>query len=186
MRRLGRDWQYPEERPFVMDYILGLVPDCVDCGRVIPVRIDRLSEPYLCDYCDDRRDLDARNRDHDIVLVEEEYGYAFWAWYPEPEGMSDQQLEHFWRTIPRFRCTDDLETMLGGEWYSMTQAGFDGHRLDRDNHSDLRYAHVHEDEDSFLRLPTKPLPGTDGWREYREHFVYHRGHPKRKRRRKTA
>lgn len=194
MRRLGRDWIQPTDRFFIADYLAGRLYDCIDCGELIACHACWMRPPYVCERCADARALAEDNREYDVVLVEEEYGYryrgrhswsamavvltTYWAWYPDPAGMCNLDIESFWSIIPHFRCTDFLPDKLGGEWYQLGHEGFRAeYEAQVENHR-LRHAHIHEDDDSVLTL----VGYDDNIRGYRYHRVYHAGYPRRRRR----
>lgn len=177
LRKLGRGWDYPEERPFIDDYLNDRIPTCQQCGILMPEECHWQVRATTCGRCEDMNLLDEKNRAHDLVLVEEEHGYAYWAWYPDPPGMGDHGLEQLWKNVDRFSLSTDFWEMLGGEWYPMTPEGFHAHVDAMRADDELRLAHIHEDWDSFLVLPSEPCPeyGPQARRPVSPHTVHHRG-----------
>lgn len=184
LRRLGRHWEYPDERIFAEEWFLGRIPSCPRCDTtvVMHVDIDKETPVVLCERCEDLETLEAKNSFYDMVLVEEA-GTAYWGWYPE---MSDAELESFWHGLPHINLSLDLDEYLPGDWYQLTRAGYWGQVEDmrRDFEHSYRTAYVWGDLGSYLVLPTKRHPHNADWRVYERQVVWHRGAPQRRRRRK--
>ena len=113
-----------------------------------------------------------------VVHVEEEYGYRDWLWVP---NMPIDELKVWWQKLPTVApYFFDGPVSFPGEIHqiyfeSPTTFAFvkEGPgRIVTPLHSDLitlpkdaLYMHIHEDEDSFLRIGDKDYEHA-GWREY--------------------
>jgi len=103
-----------------------------------------------------QKELIGREKDF-LVLLEEEYGYRHWFWFPE---MEPEILIRWWKSLktvdPYFMTPEPLPgSVIYAEdmeyWYSLDKSG--------------KYfsAHTHCDDDSWLKIPNKD-------------YVYHLGY----------
>ena len=86
------------------------------------------------------------------VLVDEEYGFAYWLWKPEVEG--ENLVRHFQQVVltdEKFFVDENYKKRLGGTWtrinYEKRQEIIDSYEFDA-------HAHLHESDDSYLTLRT--------------------------------
>jgi hypothetical protein len=184
LRRLGRYWNYPDEPLFKEEWFAGRVPSCLRCKMPVVMHV-AIGEPMPevhCERCDDELLLDAKDDYYDMVLVDEEWGFGSWAWYP---GMKDAELEHLWKQIPRIPYGRDLDDWLPGDWLRLTFTGLHDTLDDLRKNGErwYRFAHIHTDDDSFLSLPTRRHHEHPEWRTYERTSFYHLGAPKRRLRR---
>ena len=82
------------------------------------------------------------------ILLEEEHGYRYWLW---ETGKEKQEILSWWA---------ELETVNPFFFNPSKSLPFgEVHSLDNDYHAELpeteAYMHLHEDEDSFLRVGEK-------------------------------
>jgi hypothetical protein len=88
------------------------------------------------------------NIEHDTVLVNEEYGYRYWIWFPQ---MKYQEIIKFWESMEH--CTvmhpkDDLPGYL-------VQINKKTANQMREEVPTAPYAFWHDDNDSFLAIMNK-------------------------------
>lgn len=93
---------------------------------------------------------------HVTVLLDEEYGYREWVWRT---GMTAEELMEFWRSIPTMEPYFFSPKGLPGKLVQLFQEGEAG----GDDYARLResyrkeaagwVAHIHVEDDSFLRTP---------------------------------
>jgi hypothetical protein len=163
LRRLGRDWEEPEERAFVGDYLSGRVPTCQSCGIPFADRhcLGR-TDLGACEYCYDRERRHDDSRWHSMVLVQEgPLPYAFWFWYPDPIFARDSTLQILWESFGPFRDTDRARDRLGGDWELTTERYFRGQQEpDPYYREDRRFLHLDRNDNSYLVLPSSPAAGT--------------------------
>ncbi len=102
--------------------------------------------------------IELANRSNEfIVLLEEEYGYKHWFWFP---NMTPEQLELWWKGLdsvdPYFMTPEPLpgDVIFAEDmdyWHDLQEKG-------------IHYqAHTHCDDDSWLKRPS-------------DHYVYHKGY----------
>jgi hypothetical protein len=181
MRRLGRDWEYPEERAFVGDYVAGRVPTCRHCGITIPDRflVGPPPQPLVsCTYCYDQHSYDEDRRWHSVVLVEEgdPSCRVYWFWCPDPVFERDCTLHILWQHFGSFTDTDRARERLGGEWVSTPESYFRGQL---ESQECPRYLRLDQNHTSYLTLASSPAPGPPGSRwPLRPCRVLHAGHPR--------
>lgn len=86
-----------------------------------------------------------------IVHVNEEYGYRCWTWHTE---MTEEELITWWRKQPKL--TDSMIKSLPGKVERIKNV--------IDSPQRLYYAHLHKDDDSFLKVKS------------RDEIIYHAGY----------
>tara|TARA_R110002074_G_scaffold131168_2_gene273472 strand:- start:3189 stop:3491 length:303 start_codon:yes stop_codon:yes gene_type:complete len=82
------------------------------------------------------------------ILVDEEYGFAYWLWKPEVEGENLVRL--FQQVVladEKFFVNDNYKKRLGGTWEKLDYEEFD--RILGLKACEA-YAFLHDSEDSFL------------------------------------
>ena len=87
-----------------------------------------------------------------LILLEEEYGYRRWFWFPD---MSTEKLESWWQHLETVEPYFITPEPLPGELYQVeSDEEFD---LFVELESSLKYycAHMHCDDDSVLIKPDK-------------------------------
>lgn len=104
-----------------------------------------------------------------VVWLEEEYGYRYWRWEP---GMTGDELVQWWKelksVLPYFfspaggvaKC-GKRHPGLPGKLEERSWENFP--RCDAPN---LWRAHIHEDEDSYLKLPDGESVHHAGYKDY--------------------
>jgi hypothetical protein len=74
-----------------------------------------------------------------IVYVNEEYSYRHWTWHTR---MTEEELITWWREQPKL--TDSMIKSLPGKVEKIKDVTVSPQRL--------YYAHLHKDDDSYLRI----------------------------------
>ena len=102
--------------------------------------------------------IELANRENEfLVLLEEEYGYKHWFWFPK---MDASELEKWWQKLetvdPYFMSPEPLpgDVIFAEDmdyWYALEEQGT------------YYQAHTHCDDDSWLMKPT-------------EEYIYHKGY----------
>lgn len=97
-------------------------------------------------------DIKHRSKKDFFVLLNEEYGYRRWFWFPD---MSPEKLELWWLALesvdPYFMTPEPLPGTL---YQVQTDDEFDLFNTLLDTNT-VYYAHTHCDDDSFLMRPNK-------------------------------
>ncbi|WP_194867073.1 hypothetical protein [Pseudoalteromonas sp. PPB1] len=103
-----------------------------------------------------QKELTGRENDF-LILLEEEYGYKHWFWYPE---MEPRILIQWWKALktvePYFMTPEPLPgSVVFAEdmdhWYSLEMTG------------QYYEAHIHCDDDSWIKIPNQG-------------YIYHAGY----------
>lgn len=77
-----------------------------------------------------------------VVLVEEEYGYKYWFWFP---GISPKELEFWWKSNEHLPNIRKLGNCIEDEYWDLF--------VDLRRTGQYYTAHWHEEEDSWLARP---------------------------------
>jgi hypothetical protein len=99
------------------------------------------------------RDFDyyADQNGHAVVLVDEEYGFKRHLWYTE---MSPAELESFWKDISNMSIHYmDPTKSLPGRWATAVTGDDIEAWMDALERGRIYYAHIFNNDDSFLRTP---------------------------------
>ena len=87
------------------------------------------------------------------ILVDEEYGYAYWLWKPEVEGENLVRLfQQVVLTDEKFFVDENYKKRLGGIW---TRINYEKRQEIVVSNEFDAHAHLHEPDDSYLRFSTK-------------------------------
>ena len=85
------------------------------------------------------------------ILVDEEYGFAYWLWEPEVIGENLVRLfQQVVLTDEKFFVDENYKKRLGGIW---TRINYEKRQEIVVSNEFDAHAHLHESDDSYLTFP---------------------------------
>lgn len=95
--------------------------------------------------------ITSRSKSELLVLLNEEYGYRQWYWFPM---MSDESFIHWWQKLKSVKPYYMTPITLPGELIEVNEAGLGlfNKLMKKD---EFAYVHLHWDDDSFLLTADK-------------------------------
>lgn len=99
-----------------------------------------------------KKEIETRYKKDLLVLLDEEYGYRKWFWFPE---MRAEELEQWWGALETVEPYFMTPEPLPGELYQVEMASELNLFIQLEKSSQFYSAHTHCDDDSILIKPDK-------------------------------